>query len=254
MDLTFMQLGALAASALIVGFSKTGVQTSGILAVTIMASAFAAKQSVGMLLPMLIIADVVAVIYYRRQVVWKHLIVLIPWVLLGIITGYVFMFFIEDIQLKLVIGLLVLFLVMLQLYRSHSKRSEPASGRYAAWFGSVMGILAGFTTMVGNAAGGVMAIYLISKKLPKEQFIGTGAWFFLIVNLIKVPFNFSLVTITFNTLLMNAAMIPVILAGAWVGIKIVPRLSQVQFQNIVLTLSALGALQLIISALIGLWS
>jgi len=99
-----------------------------------------------------------------------------------------------------------------------------------------------------------MAIYLISKKLPKEQFIGTGAWFFLIVNLIKVPFNFSLVTITFDTLLMNAAMIPVILAGAWVGIKIVPRLSQVQFQNIVLTLSALGALQLIISASIGLWS
>lgn len=247
LDITLWQIIAIAVTALLTGFSKTGIPAAGILGVTIMASFFAAKQSVGLLLPMLIIADLVAVTYYRRQVVWKHLIRLIPWVLIGILSGYFLMRVIADTELKLIIGSLVFILVLIHVYREYRKSDRTPAG---LWFSILLGVLAGFATMVGNAAGGVMAIYLLSRRLPKEQFIGTGAWFFLSVNLIKVPFNVELGIITWNTLLINALAIPVILIGTWIGIKIVPKLSQQQFQNIILILSAAGALQLIISSLI----
>jgi len=249
MELTAVQIGALVAAALIAGFSKTGIPTTGILGVTIMASFFAAKQSVGILLPMLITADLIAVYHYRKQVVWKHLIALIPWVLIGILSGYGLMRVIADAELKLMIGLLVLALVLVHLYRE--RRAKQLQTPTGLWFSAIMGILAGFATMVGNAAGGVMAIYLLSRQLPKEQFIGTGAWFFLTVNVIKVPFNVTLGTITWDTLLVNAMVIPIILIGTWIGIRILPRLSQAQFQTIVLGLSALGAMQLIVSSLLG---
>jgi hypothetical protein len=242
------QTAALMLTAILTGFSKTGIPAAGILGVTIMASSFAAKQSVGLILPMLIIADIVAVIYYRRQVIWRHLITLIPWVLIGIISGYLLMRVIADNELKLMIGVIVLALVIIHVYREYSGKLEQPST--SIWFSAILGILAGFTTMVGNAAGGVMAIYLLSRKLPKEQFIGTGAWFFLFVNVFKIPFNIDLGIVSWHTLLINAVTIPVILVGTWIGIKLVPMLSQKQFQTIILALSAIGAVQLIISSLL----
>jgi len=247
MDLSGWQIAALIITAMLTGFSKTGIPAAGILGVTIMASAFAAKQSVGLILPMLIIADIVAVTYYRRQVVWKHLITLIPWVVIGIVSGYFLMKVIADTELKLMIGIIVLVLVFVHVYREYSGKLEQPSS--SIWFSAVLGILAGFTTMVGNAAGGVMAIYLLSRKLPKEQFIGTGAWFYLFVNVFKIPFNIDLGIISWNTLVINSLTIPVILIGTWIGIKLVPKLSQKQFQTIILALSAIGAAQLIITSL-----
>lgn len=249
MDLTALQIAGLLVVALLTGFSKTGIPAAGILSVTIMASVFAAKQSVGILLPMLIVADLVAVYYYRRQVVWKHLITLIPWVLLGILGGYMMMRIIADTELKLVIGVLVFALVIVHILRESKGKLDQMPSQI--WFSALMGILAGFATMIGNAAGGVMAIYLLSRRLPKEQFIGTGAWFFLSVNVIKVPFNIHLGIIHWDTLLLNAMVVPVILIGTWIGIRIVPKLSQTQFQWIILALSAIGALQLIVSSLLG---
>jgi uncharacterized membrane protein YfcA len=248
-DITTWQITALLLTALMTGFAKTGVPAAGILGVTLMASAFAAKESVGILLPMLIAADIVAVIYYRKQVVWKHLISLIPWTLVGIISGYGLMLVIADTHLKLLIGVLVLLLVFVHIYREYKGSLERAPSSRA--FGASMGVLAGFATMVGNASGGIMAIYLLSRRLPKEQFVGTGAWFFISVNLIKVPFNISLGIITWNTLLINLVTVPVILIGTWIGIKVLPKISQKQFQWIILALSAAGALQLTVSALLA---
>jgi Predicted permeases len=248
-SITGWQFAALFLTAMLTGFSKTGLPAAGILGVTIMASSFAAKQSVGLILPMLIIADIVAVTYYRRQVVWRHLITLIPWVLVGVVAGYYLMRIIADNELKLMIGIIVLVLVIVHIYREHSGKLEQPST--SIWFSAILGILAGFTTMVGNAAGGVMAIYLLSRKLPKEQFIGTGAWFYLFVNVFKIPFNIDLGIISWDTLLVNSMTIPVILLGTWIGIKLVPKLSQKQFQTIILALSAIGAVQLIASSLLA---
>ena len=232
-------------AALMIGFSKTGVPSSGIFSITLMAMVFPAKDSVGIILPMLITGDIIAVIYYRRKVVWKYLLVLIPWVLVGIVAGYFFLEVVNDHQLQLTIGWIVLALIALHIARERLGGKIGLPGWLAAWFNPFLGAMAGFATMIGNAAGGIMSIYLLAKKLPKELFVGTGAWFFFCVNLMKVPFSVQLGMITWDSLVLNAWMIVPILAGAWLGIRVLKKLPERWFQYAVLGLSALGALKLI---------
>jgi len=235
-------------AALLIGFSKTGVPSSGIFAITLMAIIFPAKDSVGIILPMLITADIIAVIYYRRKVIWKYLIVLIPWVLLGIVAGYFFLKVVSDQQLKWTIGWIVLALIGLHIARERFDTSKMKLSHWAtAWFNPFLGAMAGFATMIGNAAGGVMTIYLLAKKLPKQYFVGTGAWFFFSVNLLKVPFSVHLGMITAESLLFNAWMILPIVVGAWIGIRVLSKLPEKWFQYSVLALSAIGSLKLIFS-------
>lgn len=233
--------------AVMTGFSKTGVPGAGIFGAALMASAFPAKQSVGMLLPLLITADIVAVSHYRKAVVWKHLVILIPWVLAGIVLGFFVMERIGDGQLSIMLGALILTLLLLHLAKDRIEQKLKFPFTQTVWFQAAMGILAGFTTMVGNVAGAIMTIYLLSKGLPKQQFIGTGAWFFLAVNLIKVPFNAYLGLITTDTLLFAAWMAVPVLLGTWVGIKVVPLIPQARFQAVILLLTALGAIRLLLA-------
>lgn len=245
MNLEWTQIALVLLVAIMTGFSKTGVPGAGIFGVALMASIFPAKQSVGMLLPMLITADLVAVWHYRRQVVWKHLVSLIPWVLAGIVGGFAVMGQIGDSQLSVMLGVLILVLLVLHLTKDRLERKLKFAFTQTVSFQAVMGILAGFTTMVGNVAGAIMSIYLLSKGLPKQQFIGTGAWFFLAVNLIKVPFNAYLGMITLDTLIFAAWMAVPVLLGTWAGIRIVPHIPQAKFQALILILTALGALRLL---------
>lgn len=228
-----------------IGFAKAGVPSLGILVVTILMYVFPAKESVGILLPMLIAGDIFAVIYYRRNVVWKYLVSLIPWVLIGIIAGYFVLDWVNSEQLRPVIGTIVLVMIILHLFRQrfgdHFNEMLPKSRAFTV----TMGILGGFTTMVGNAAGGVMAIYLLVKGLPKQEFVGTGAWFFLFVNLIKVPFYIYLGLITFESITFNLIIVPMIIVGALIGVKILPLIPQKLFQILVLGFAAAGALKLL---------
>ncbi|MEF3313170.1 sulfite exporter TauE/SafE family protein [Paenibacillus sp. GYB004] len=245
MDLNWTQIVLAVTAAVMTGFSKTGIPGVGIFSVALMAIVFPAKLSVGMILPMLITADIVAVSYYRRTVVWKHLIVLIPWVLGGILLGYFVMDRIGDSQLSVMLGTLILSLLLLHLLKDRLEQKMRYPITQTIYFQAAMGILAGFATMVGNVAGAIMTVYLLSKGLSKQAFIGTGAWFFLAVNLIKVPFNASLGLITADTFVFSAWMAVPVLIGTWIGIKVVPKIPQAHFQTIILVMTALGAIRLL---------
>lgn len=218
----------------------------GILVVTIFMMIFPARESVGILLPLLIVGDLFAVVYYRRHVVWKYLLSLMPWVLIGILFGYVVLEFISSEQLKPLIGILVLLLIILHISREKLGKRFVEYLPKSKVFTYLMGILAGFTTMIGNAAGGVMAIYLLVKGLPKTEFVGTGAWFFLTVNVIKLPLYMSLGIMTGESLFFNAKLIIFIIIGALLGVKVIQWMPQKMFQTIVLLFAAIGAIRLII--------
>lgn len=244
--LTGIEITIAVVAALLIGFSKTGMPNAGMFSVILMAMIFPTKASVGILLPMLITGDIVAVSYYRRTVVWKHLLKLIPWVLAGIVLGYLVLGHIDSAQLKRMIGILVVALIALHLLTERMGDQWYARFSGSPWFNGSMGGLAGFATMIGNAAGGVMSIYLLSKKLPKKEFIGTGAWFCLTVNVIKVPFSISLGLITVHTFLFNLMLAPVILIGTFIGIKVLAKIPQQYFKWIILVLSAVAAIDLIV--------
>lgn len=245
-ELSYIEWFVVILSTVLIGFTKTGVSSMGILVATILMYVFPAKESIGILLPMLVVGDLFAVFFYRRSVVWKYLISLIPWVLMGIVIGYFVLNQINSDQLKPLIGIIVLTLIVLHISRERFGEKFTKVLPKSLWFTLSMGILAGFTTMIGNAAGGVMAIYLLMKGLPKNEFVGTGAWFFMFVNLIKIPFYISLGLITIDSITFNMWLIPTILIGAFIGIKVVPLIPQKAFQTLILGFALIGALRLII--------
>lgn len=250
-DLSYWQIAILLFVGIFVGFAKTGISTMGIFNAMLMTIIFPAKLSVGILLPLLIVGDLIAVAYYRKNVIWKHLFNLLPWALVGVVSGYYVLLKVDNNQLKLLLGTMICVLILLQLIREAMGAKLDSKFPSSLWFIASMGILAGFATTVGNVSGAIIAIYLFAKRVPKQEFIGTGAWFFLLVNLVKVPFFIHLDMITTESVLMGIWIIPLIAAGAYAGIKLLPLIPQVHFQRLVLLLGALGALKLLTE---GIWN
>lgn len=250
LDLHLWQIAIIAAVGIFIGFAKTGVSTLGIFNATLMTLVFPSKLSVGFLLPMLIIGDVIAVAYYRKNVIWKHLISLIPWVILGILGGYFVLTKVDNHQLEILLGALIFSIIALQVIRDLKGKQLDSQLPSSLWFIALMGFLAGFATTIGNVSGAIMAIYLFVKKVPKQEFIGTGAWFFLLVNLIKVPFYLQLGMMTSASMLFAVWTLPLIAVGAYAGIKLLPLIPQVMFQRIILSIGAIGALKLLVEGLI----
>ena len=192
-------------AALLVGFGKGGLPGTGNLSVILMAMIFPSKESVGILLPILICADVVAVSVYHRHTQWKHLLRLLPWTLAGVIAGAFIFTSIDDQLMTRAIGATLLLMVVItplkKYFQQHDDGDAPKKlsiGTHA-FIGST-GILGGIATMVANAAGPVIGIYLMISGLPKFAFIGTSAWFFFIINLFKLPIQVGIGNITIESL------------------------------------------------------
>ena len=233
----------LAISAFAIGVSKTGLPGVGILVVPLLAMVFPAKPSVGLLLPILIFADVFAVGYYRHHGHWKHLMKLLPWAIVGIGIGYAVLSKIDSSTLKPLIGVIVLTMLAIRL-RSILK-SDPQNLPDHWTFAAMMGLLAGMTTMMANAAGPVMVLYLLSMHFPKQKFIGTAAWFFFIVNWVKVPLMTNLDMINAASLKIDLMVFPAVVLGAIAGIWMLKRIPQRAFNIIALILAAAAAIKLL---------
>ena len=231
-------VGALAS-----GLAKTGISGLGMLAVVIFANLLPARQASGFVLPMLVFADVVAVASYRQHAQWRYLWRLFPWTALGVLAGYLALGRIDDRQARLLIGGIVLTLLALHLVRR--KRPPGESPELGAWAAPVFGMLAGFTTLVANAAGPLMIIYLLSMRLPKLEYMGTGAYFFLLINLFKVPFMVNLGLVDSRSFMGNLLLLPAVIVGALAGRVILRRIDQKLFENLALGLSAAAGLKLL---------
>jgi len=237
-------------AALLIGFSKTGIPGAGMPAIALMAEAFPPEQthlSVGAMVPLLILGDMFAVLYYRRHADWGRLMELVPYVLMGMVPGYFILDWLDGNSLRALIGFLILGLLGIHVARVRFGWTEMPS-RW--WFVSGTGFLAGFATVVGNAAGPAMAVYFLAKKLDKHQFIGTAAWFFFFVNVSKVPIYWKIGVITPETLRLDLCAAPVLVVGALVGVAVHKRISQRRFNALVLILAAIFALRLVG---VGLW-
>ncbi|WP_414664147.1 sulfite exporter TauE/SafE family protein [Horticoccus sp. 23ND18S-11] len=229
-------------AALIVGVSKAGIGGLGMLSVVLFAQIMPAKQATGMVLPLLCFGDIIGATTYRKHAKWPHIWRLFPWTAAGVIIGYLALDRINEHQARWLIGGIILTLVGLHLIRRHVSGHESDHG---AWFPPTIGVLAGFTTLVANAAGPLMAVYMLSMRLPKLDFVGTGAVFFLLLNLFKVPFMVDLGLINAASFSINLWLAPAVVVGAWFGRKLVMRIDQRAFENIALALSLIAGLKLL---------
>ena len=213
-------------SALTIGMSKAGLSGLGLVMVPLMALIFGARESTGIILPMLITADIMAVIYYRSHAVWKHILRVMPWAVAGILIALFIGNMINDNQFRLVLLTIVWIMLILMLFNDMSKRRgvEIPENHF---FAAIMGIAGGFSTMIGNAAGPVFTLYFLSMHLPKKEFIGTSAWLFLILNTGKLPLQaFVWKNININTLIADMFALPLIISGFMLGFWIVKLLPE----------------------------
>lgn len=244
MDLTLLDWATIALCAVIMGASKSGMPGLSILAVPLMANVFETKESTGLLLGILIIGDIFAIIYHRENARWQHIVHLLPATFCGILAGYFGMRYITNDQLKPVIGLIVLFMLGLNYWRMNRKVKDKNIPT-PLWLSFWLGFLAGVTTMMANAAGPVMIIYLIAMRLPKMEFVGTAAWFFFIVNWIKVPFSANLGLMNWESVKIDLIMFPFVLIGAVSGYFLLKRIPEKAFTAVAQLLAAAAAIKLL---------
>lgn len=242
-DITFLQLIWVAIAAFLIGFSKTGISGSAMIAIPILAVAFGGKESTGVILPMLVTADIFAITFYRRHVEWSNIRKVLPWTILGLALGVIVGSIINDKQFKILIAVTVIICLILLIYME--KRGENLKLPSGIWFNIMTGVITGFASMVGNTAGPIFAVYLLALGFKKNDFIGTSAWFFFIINITKIPLqvifwnNISLK----NLNLVFIVLIPITL-GAISGYFFVKKIDEKPFRYIVIVMTAIASVRL----------
>lgn len=234
---------ALGAAAVTIGISKTALPGGSTLAIALFASVLPARTSTAAMLLLLIVGDVFALISYRRHAHWPTLLRLAPAVVLGLLTGFAFLALAGDGIVRRAIGVILLAMIAVTLWRrSRPTTSSPGGNLLLA---GAYGTLGGFTTMVANAGGPVMSMYFLATRAQVMTFLGTSAWFFAIVNIVKVPFLAGLGLFPAPVLLMDAVLAPLVVIGALIGLRIARRIDQRLFDRIVIGLTIVGAVYLL---------
>jgi len=231
-----------ALGAFLLGIAKSGVKGIAVFIVILFVFAFGAKASTGVLMPLLIGGDIFAIIYYKKHADWKYIFILIPWMILGVILGTYFGNLLDENTFRLgMAGLILLTTLLLLFWERYPLKQVPSHWSFA---GS-LGVLAGFTTMIGNLAGAVTNIYFLAMRLPKNVFIGTSAYVFFIINLFKVPFHVYIwETINLGSFLTSLSYFPFLFLGLFVGVKVVARINDKNYRKLILILTAIGSVVL----------
>ena len=243
--LSIFQWLILSLTALCIGMSKTGIQGLMLLAVPYMAMSFGAKESTGVILPMLCMADIMAVIYYKRIADWKTVLRLLPTAILGFFIAIFVDNLIPAKEFRHLMGWTLVIALAVMIWSEIFGKENRWMRRW--WYSAIFGLLGGFTTMIGNAAGPVLSVYLLSMRKDKMEYIGINAWFFLIVNLLKVPLQvFVWDNISCDTFSLNLTMLPIIGLGAWIGIRIVKVFPEKAFHRFIQIVTILSVVMMLI--------
>jgi uncharacterized membrane protein YfcA len=231
--------------AMLIGMSKTGIMNIGTLTVPIFAWIFGAKYSTGIVLILLCFADTIAVIYYRKAFLWSEVKKLLPMALLGLGIGLISGNYVNDKVFKVMISVCLLLGVVIMVLTERSDRFRQAVDH--PWYSPLFGLIMGFSTMVGNAAGPALSVYMLSKKLDKVTFTATSAWFIMILNFTKVPLQ-ALVwkNLTWEGIWLNIMGLPFILLGGFLGIKLLKILPEKEYRQLILALVVISSLFLML--------
>lgn len=234
----------IAVGAFLIGLSKAGIRGIDVAQVTIMAFIFGSKASTGIVLLLLCLADVFSVSYYHRHAQWKYLKILMPWLIIGVLIGVFLGKDMNEGLFRKSMALIILAAISLLFLFEYKKNIKIPEG---GWFGSGMGLISGITTMLGNLAGAFSTLYFMALKVPKDHFIGTVSWLFLIINLFKVPFQIVFwKNVTIETIKYDLILAPFVIIGFFIGVRIVKRMTNDAYRKMVLALTLVGALAMLI--------
>lgn len=231
--------------ALLIGMSKTGIQGITMLIIPLMAINFGAKPSTGLILPMLCFSDLIAVLYYRRTAEWKYIFKLLPAAVAGFFLAIAVDKLIPADEFRRLMAVCIFMGIGVMFWIERKGKESKVFTSW--WYAPLFGLMGGFTTMIGNAAGPVMSVYLLSMRLPKYSFVGTSAWFFLLVNYLKLPLQiFVWDNISLTSLALNALSIPFMIIGAIAGIYFVRKVPEKSYRTFIIAVTLLSTVMLLL--------
>ena len=235
----FLTLG----SAWLVGVSKSGLKGIAMVTIPLLAHFYGGMASAGILVPFLVFGDMFAIRYYYKSLKWQHIKKLYPYALAGIALALVVGKLITDAQFRNIIAISVLLCLALIFYRDFSGGSDNFTQKN--WFARTLGVTGGFATMIGNAAGPIFNLYLLSMRLPKKSFIATGAVFYISLNFLKIPLHIVVWdSISLQTLQMNFVMLPAVWLGSLTGKWLVRFIPEREFRIFVTIVIAISSVML----------
>jgi len=242
--MTGLSIGATLA-AILIGCSKAGIKGISAISVTLLALAYGAKNSTGIILPLLITGDIAAVIYYNKKCNWQLLFKLLPYVAIGVIIGaFIGDTMPEEIFQKAMAAIIIISVSLMVWYERSTIQLESQS----TGLGIILGVLAGITTMIGNLAGAFANLFFLSMRLSKETFIGTAAWLFFVINLFKLPFHiFMWKTINLNSLYVGLWLLPFLTIGFIIGLRLVTLFNDDSYRYFIILMTFIGAVVMLMS-------
>ncbi|WP_346237984.1 sulfite exporter TauE/SafE family protein [Niabella insulamsoli] len=239
-DYSLLHWTLLAIAAFFIGLSKAGLKGVDMLNVTIMAIVLGGKASTGVVLPLLCAADLMAVKYYHRHAEWKHFRKLIPWMIVGVLVGVWAGRQMDEVLFRKIMAVIIIITVIIMVYLEVRKTIIVPSNK---GFVSGMGLISGFTTMIGNLAGAFANIYFLAMRMPKNNFIGTAAWVFLAINFFKLPFQiFAWHNINYTTLKIDLLLLPALFLGFVLGIRLVALIKDSHYRKFVIAMTFIGSI------------
>ena len=232
-------------AAVLIGFSKAGIKGITAISVTLLALVYGAKNSTGIMLPLLISGDIAAVIYYNKKCDWGLLLKLLPYVAIGVIIGAFIGDELPEELFKKSMAVIIIISVSLMVWH---ERSTIQLDKRSTGLGVILGLLAGITTMIGNLAGAFSNLFFLSMRLNKETFIGTAAWLFFVINLFKLPFHIYMwETIDLSSLYIGLTLLPFLVLGFIGGLKIVNFFSDNSYRYFIILMTLIGAVVMLMS-------
>ncbi|RKF12771.1 sulfite exporter TauE/SafE family protein [Alginatibacterium sediminis] len=230
-------------AAMLSGISKFSVGGMGALILPLLLLAFPGQQALAILIPMFLVADLLTMVCYRKNINWKVLLRLLALMAVGCVLGAVLMNSINTHQFARIIGLTILGMLLLSIYLEYNQTQIRTSSLAQ----SSSGIFAGFISMTANSAGPIMSLYLLEEKLGKPSYVSTRAWLAGMVNIIKIPLLVSIGALNTQTALLSLSALPSLLLGAWLGYKLLKRISFTQLTWSVRCLIVLAAGSLLLN-------
>ena len=216
----------------------------GTFTVALMAIVYGAKSSVGILVPLFIVGDILAVIYFKKHVKVKYLFQFLPAMIVGVVLATYVGNDWEEATFKKWMSIIILGSTVYMFWSEYRGKTLPAKDRKIS---GLLGFSAGFTTMIGNLAGPFANLYFLATRLPKNEIIGTAAWVFFIINIFKIPFHvFSWKTINIDTLSIDAYLAPFVVLGFGAGTRLVGLFSEQNYRRFLLGVTAIGAILILL--------
>jgi len=242
-NLSGWQYAMIAIVGLMIGMGKAGLSGIVMIAVPILASVLGGKESTGMMTMIFVLGDFLAVHAYRRHANWREIRPMLPAAISGIVIGTYVGSLLNDRQFKYMIAAMVLVCLILMLIQEISGASFKVP--HSLWFIIPVGLVSGFATMIGNAAGPIFAVYLLAIGLNKNSFLGTTAWFFLVINLVKLPLQIlTWQNISIRTFLVAVSVLPLIFIGMKIGVWLIRVMNERTFRYVIIAMTAVATVRL----------